>query len=77
MKVPKISVTIRNDVTGTGMGIYVYHNTNYTTTGDPASKEYLRDNEMPLKLTMTPYALDIPATESNPIGWWVDNGFIS
>lgn len=77
MKVPKISVTIRNDVSGSGMEMYVYRNTNYTTTGNPAFSQYLRNNETPLKLTMTPYALDIPATESNPIGWWVDNGFTS
>lgn len=76
-KVPKISVTIRNDKTGAGMGIYAYHNTDYTTTGNPTNKEYLRNNETPLKLTMTPYALDIPAAQSNPIGWWVDNGFVS
>lgn len=77
MKVPKISVTIRNDVSGAGMGIYAYHNTNYTTSGDPANTEYLRNNETPLKLMMIPYASDIPATQSNPIGWWVDNGFVS
>jgi hypothetical protein len=76
-KVPKISVTIRNDESNSTMGLYVYRNTDYTTTGNPQFKEYLRDNEIPLKLTMTPQALDIPVTESNPIGWWVDNGFVS
>ena len=77
-KVPKISVTIRNDAqSNSNMGIYVYHNTDYTTTGNPANKEYPRNNEIPLKLTMTPYASDIPAIQSNPIGWWVDNGFAS
>lgn len=77
MKVPKISVTIRNDVSGSGMGIYAYHNRDYSTDGNPKFDVYLRNNETPLKLTMTPYAQDILPSESNPIGWWVDNGFTS